>query len=425
MLEKNLRKETFYLYIIQIANIVLPLLTIPYFTKIFGTEYYGKLSFAIVISMVSTFIVDFGFNFSAARLIGFNKDSKDELNKIFSNVQLVKLFFFALVSTFGGGVFLLINDDVDGKLFLIGVFSSASSVFMPYWFFQGVGRNSLISLINLIVRVVTICAIFGFVHDTRDVFIAAILQLFSPVAAGVVLFFYMRKEGIALFSSSNISFVYCISLVKESFHNFSASFMTLGFTYLNPLLIKYFLGDSALGVYSLAERIVSVLRQMYMPLMQANFSSICEHYKNNNVLAVTMVVRKIFFIFFVIAIISVIGNYVVGESVFYFLFGIGYNNTEIQHLHMLVSIMILTQFVISLSIILVNLVVIPSGFSFYLKRVYAYSFFIYLLVIFPMIYYGGLNGVAITILFVEFSVVFTLYKFAKLNKLLNFSSKMD
>lgn len=416
----NLRKETLYLYIIQITNIVLPLVTIPYLTNIFGTEYYGKFSFSQVISMLATFIVDFGFNFSAARLIGFNKDDQSELNKIFSNVQFIKFIFLILVSILGLCLYFLFDDNnVDGDLFLIGILSSVSSIFMPYWFFQGMGKNSLISLVNLIVRIVTICTIFILVKDTSDVVLAAALQLFSPLFSGVILIFYIIKKDIIIFSFSRISFSYGISLIKESFHNFSASFMTLGFTYLNPLLIKYFMGDSALGIYSLAERIANVLRQMYIPLAQVNFSNICSFYKKNDIYSVTKVIRKIIIIFLSITFVALLGNYALGGAVFKLLFGSGYGNLAIIKLHTLVSIMIFTQFIISLSIALVNLIVIPSGFSFFLKRVYLCSFIIYLCCVFPMMFYFGLNGVAMTISLVEFSVVALLYKFVKEKNLLN------
>lgn len=58
-------------------------------------------------------------------------------------------------------------------------------------------------------------------------------------------------------------------------HNFSASFLTLRFTYFNPILIKYFIGDAVLGIYSVADKLATVLRQLYNLLIQANFSTVC------------------------------------------------------------------------------------------------------------------------------------------------------
>lgn len=51
----NPKKETIYLYLVQISNMVVPLLVIPYLTSVFGVEYYGKLSYAQVVSLIALF----------------------------------------------------------------------------------------------------------------------------------------------------------------------------------------------------------------------------------------------------------------------------------------------------------------------------------------------------------------------------------
>jgi PST family polysaccharide transporter len=96
-MDKNIKRETFYLYVVQISNIVLPLVMIPYLAHVLGVAAFGKVSFAQAISYICIFLVDFGFNFSAARGVGINVDNKKEINKLYSNVQLVKLFIFSIV----------------------------------------------------------------------------------------------------------------------------------------------------------------------------------------------------------------------------------------------------------------------------------------------------------------------------------------
>lgn len=53
----NPKKETIYLYLVQISNMVVPLLVIPYLTSVFGVEYYGKLSYAQVVSLIALFLL--------------------------------------------------------------------------------------------------------------------------------------------------------------------------------------------------------------------------------------------------------------------------------------------------------------------------------------------------------------------------------
>ncbi|WP_124045266.1 oligosaccharide flippase family protein [Klebsiella pneumoniae] len=67
------------------------------FNFCFGVEYYGKLSYAQVVSLIALFFVDFGFNYSAAKEIGSNRESAAAVNKIYTNVQCIKTAIYFLV----------------------------------------------------------------------------------------------------------------------------------------------------------------------------------------------------------------------------------------------------------------------------------------------------------------------------------------
>ncbi|MCM0782905.1 oligosaccharide flippase family protein, partial [Klebsiella pneumoniae] len=183
------------------------------------------------------------------------------------------------------------------------------------WLFQGIGKLSLVAIPNLIVRLLSLVFIFTFVHDRSDIIMAAIIQLCSPFFAGLFVIVIVWRNNIAKFDRTLFSYSFSKTLVSESFHNFSASFLTLGFTYFNPLLIKYFLGDFALGLYSLADKLVTILRQLYTPIVQANFSQVCALYKKDMILEVSIKLRKIFLFFVALSLIAFVSNFFVGQYV--------------------------------------------------------------------------------------------------------------
>ncbi|HHL0199540.1 oligosaccharide flippase family protein [Raoultella ornithinolytica] len=418
----NQKKETIYLYLVQISNMVVPLLIIPYLTSVFGVEFYGKLSYAQVISLIALFFVDFGFNYSAAKSIGANKDSQILINKIFTNVQCIKIVIYLMVVfTFLSITLLFKQDEIDNDLLLIGALSSISSIVSPLWLFQGIGKISLVAIPNLIVRLLSLVFIFTFIHERSDIILAAFIQLCSPVLAGVFVMFLLRIKKIATFDSGLFSYSFSKTLVSESFHNFSASFLTLGFTYFNPLVIKYFLGDFSLGLYSLADKLVNVLRQLYNPIVQANFSQVCMLYKQERIVDVTFKLRKIFIFFLSLSLLALGCNFIAGEYILRMFFARGYEVDAIKQVNILISIMIFTQFIISISIILVNLIIVPSGNSHYLKRVYALAFMLYIFIIYLMVKFGGVYGVALTITIVEFFIIILFSIFVSKKKLVEFS----
>ncbi|WP_034458433.1 oligosaccharide flippase family protein [Buttiauxella noackiae] len=396
----NIKRETAYLYVVQISNIILPLIMVPYLAHVLGLDFFGKLSFAQAVSYICIFIVDFGFNFSAARGIGINIGKNKEIDKLYSNVQFVKIILFSIVVVFLFFLSLFINLSViDSKLMLLGGISSLSSIVMPVWLFQGLGRNSYVAVLNLITRVFSMVFILLLIKSDADIITASSLQLLSPLVAGVIMQYFMIKKEIVRFKVKDISVSNSVTITKDSFHNFSASFLTLGFTYFNPILVKLFLGDSALGLYSFAEKLANVLRQLYIPLVQACFSKICILFQEGNTPIIRKIILKVFVFFTILTVIAYVGNVFLGDFIISLFF------SQSASVSQLLLIMIITQGVISYSMILVNLIIIPAGFSFYLKRVYFKALVSYAVVIYPLIHFFGVYGVASSIVAVEIIIV--------------------
>lgn len=407
-MRNNVGRETIYLYIVQISNIILPLVLVPFLAHRLGIEFFGKLSYAQAVAYISIFFVDFGFNFSAARNIGIDTNNKNNIKKVYANVQCVKVLIFSIVVLVGALFVFFSNQSViDKQITIVGVLSASCSILMPAWLFQGLGRNSYVAFLNFFTRVLSLILIVLFVKVKDDLLMAAIFQLLSPVVAGLLMQFLIVKKEIVPLSFSSISFRDAKTLTKDSFHNFSASFLTLGFTYFNPILIKIFLGDSILGIYSFADKLANILRQLYIPLVQSNFSYICSLFKEHSVSVLKSRLMKVFFIFLGISVLSYCLNFIFGKFIINLFFAA---SAEVSNL---LRIMIVTQFVISLSMILVNLIIIPSGFSSYLKRVYLYALIFYFSIVYLMVKSYGVYGVALSILLVELLIVALFYLFIK------------
>ncbi|CUS87083.1 Polysaccharide biosynthesis protein [Candidatus Kryptonium thompsonii] len=90
---KILLKNIFSLSILQFANYVLPLITIPYVVRVIGPDKFGLISFAQAFATYFLLVVNYGFDLSATREISSNRDNKNTLVRIYSNVLFTKAFF--------------------------------------------------------------------------------------------------------------------------------------------------------------------------------------------------------------------------------------------------------------------------------------------------------------------------------------------
>ncbi|HGF9794578.1 TPA: oligosaccharide flippase family protein, partial [Klebsiella quasipneumoniae] len=80
--KKNIFSNFIFLFLLQIANYLLPLLTVPYLVRTIGIANVGLLAFAGAVCTYFQIITDFGFNLSATRQVSINRSNKSILNEI-------------------------------------------------------------------------------------------------------------------------------------------------------------------------------------------------------------------------------------------------------------------------------------------------------------------------------------------------------
>src|SRR5690606_26056547 len=93
---KKVSTNFFYLFIPNVTNFVLPLVTFPYLVSRLGVEKFGLLAF--VTSIISYFLIftDYGFNLTATRQISIHRGNKEKINEIVSSVFIIKFLLIVL-----------------------------------------------------------------------------------------------------------------------------------------------------------------------------------------------------------------------------------------------------------------------------------------------------------------------------------------
>src|SRR5690606_9156659 len=144
-----------YLSILQIAGYIFPLITIPYLSKTIGVEGFGKIAFASAVMVWFQTVSDWGFNYTATRDIARNKDSKEKVSEIFSNVFwariiLIIICFFILVA-----LILIIPKFRDNtSILLVSYLLVPGYIMYPDWFFQAIEKMRYITIMNIISKII-------------------------------------------------------------------------------------------------------------------------------------------------------------------------------------------------------------------------------------------------------------------------------
>ena len=67
MTNNKVLKNTIMLYIMNIAKMVFPLLTLPYLTRVLSSDMYGLVSYVKNCMIYIQLLIDFGFIFSSVK----------------------------------------------------------------------------------------------------------------------------------------------------------------------------------------------------------------------------------------------------------------------------------------------------------------------------------------------------------------------
>ncbi|MEQ8533525.1 MAG: oligosaccharide flippase family protein [Imperialibacter sp.] len=257
-----------FLFSIQASNILISVVTIPLVVGAIGVEQLGLVDLSLSIVYTLNIVVSYGYNLSAPREIAINFSNKEELSKIFSRVLFSKLALAA-----GVGLLLVLaaqNLGEFNKNSTILLFSATvllAEVLFPHWLAQGLEKMHILSVGNLASKVTYLGLILWLVKSPEESFLVNFLLGISGVGANFLLLIYIVKYwGI---SFKRVPFHEIWVSLTDNFYLFLSSIA--GYVSINSgiIILSFFVTDYMLGAYSLADRVIRVLRIVPTIVIQA------------------------------------------------------------------------------------------------------------------------------------------------------------
>lgn len=258
-----------WLFVLQIFNTIIPMLTLPYITRILQPTKYGDFSAALNIITYLQVIVEFGFELNGARkvaLIENNSDMSKIFNEIFfSRILLFFLSLFILISLTALGYF----NKTTFACSIILLIMVIGTIIQPNWIFQGKEDMKFITYTNVIGRLISITLIFMFVNDSNDIFIYCILYSLNIFVSNLIGFILALKKYKIIISIPHLSKI--INALKNSWYLFISSAMGKVFSNLGITVLTAFTTSYYVGIYAAIQKIPNILILLFTPIGQAIF----------------------------------------------------------------------------------------------------------------------------------------------------------
>lgn len=187
------------LFSVQMTNMLLPLLTVPYVVRIIGPERLGLLNFSQAYIAYFTLLINYGFEMAAVRAIAADRTNRLLVDRVFSEVMTGKTLLW-LVSTGAFAVLTWFVPDFRAHFWLhvCTYLGCLGVVLFPIWLYQAMEDLGRVAIFNLVVKVAFAGSVFIFIRRPEDYIYQnlslSVAQLIVSVVALVVAF---KRFGIA------------------------------------------------------------------------------------------------------------------------------------------------------------------------------------------------------------------------------------
>lgn len=251
--KKSIKKNYLYNLAYQILLIIVPLITIPYLSRVLGVENIGINSFTLSIVAYFILFANIGIGSFGAREIALHQDDRKRYSKIFwdcFSYQFITgvisvLAYIVYVSCFGGYP----------AVQWIMLLNIVAAIIDMNWFYRGLEEYKYISIRNIFIKIAGVLATFLFVKGPNDLWLFVLINSLSAVLSSCILWIKFFK----LADGPNFKEIRIFRYWKESLIYFLPQIATSIYTVLDKTMLGVITRSEAEnGYYDQTYKIIQI-----------------------------------------------------------------------------------------------------------------------------------------------------------------------
>lgn len=263
----------FALYSVQIANILIPIITFPYLVRTLGVGSFGTITYVMSWMQLGIAFVALGYNYTATLEVTQNRGQPRQLNELLISVTGLKLLGCLLFL----GVLAVIAwfDPILHKhpvLILASLPLLLGDALFPAWYLLGLERMRWIAVAGIIGRVLGAVLLFALVRTEDDLALATFCQSVPMLISGIIALFWIHRNNRLQMEWSSLR-SYRNRFV-ESAKAFGTSLPGHVYSRGQFIMLGQFVNTEDMGVYAIAQRITGIFSTLMAPIADLLFPRI-------------------------------------------------------------------------------------------------------------------------------------------------------
>lgn len=289
----------------------------PYLARVLGATGTGTYSYTL--SIVTYFILfgSMGIALYGQREIAYNQNNIEKRSNIF-----FELFFMKIVTLFISLILFYLLFARSGEYALyyrVLTLEIIANMLDISWFFQGIEEFKKLSIRNIIMRLLSVAAIFLFVKKASDILAYIIIYVFTTLLSNLILWIDIKKY---IVKPKKLNFK---KHIKPILILFIPQIAIQIYTVLDKTMIGFILNDmSEVGYYEQAQKIVKMLLTIVSSLNAVMLPRISNYFINDDKDAIDRYTKRTFNFIYLISIPMIFGLIAISKSFVPIFYGAGY-----------------------------------------------------------------------------------------------------
>ena len=254
--EKSLKRNAFYNVLKTVLNVVFPLITFPYASRILLPEGIGKVNFASTVVNYFALLGCLGIPVYGSREAAKVRDDSTLFTKLVKEIWAINITatFFSYILFFIA-IFGLPRFNEYRNLLCIYSTTILFTTLGIEWIYSAVEEYKYIAIRSFIFQIISIVLLFVFVKTSDDTLKYALIVIISSFGSNICNFIHARK-----YLDLKVKVKLEIKKhLKPVFIIFTKSIAVSVYTMLDVAMLGFMTNDTEVGLYTSANKIVHVV----------------------------------------------------------------------------------------------------------------------------------------------------------------------
>lgn len=242
--------------ILTMSNIIFPLITFPYATRILLPAGMGKISFATSVVAYFSMFAQLGIPTYGVRTCAKIRDDKEKLSKTVQELLIINVATVLIsYAVFAGAILAVPRFNREKELLIIMGISILLNAMGVEWLYKALEQYSYITIRSIIFKVVALLGMFLLIHNKEDYIIYGGITIFAASASNILNFINLRKH----ITLKPLGGYELKKHMKPMLVFFAVSVAATIYTNLDNVMLGFMKDDTEVGYYTAAVKVKTIL----------------------------------------------------------------------------------------------------------------------------------------------------------------------